>query len=84
MIYVFTSGTWRSLVFVRSAIILSYDVASGSEITPFIVYKEMKYGKISIKYNVYLKNLYFTAVKIYKLYFTGGICPLLFEPTPES
>ena len=64
MIYVFTSGTRHSLVFVRSAIILSYDVASGSEITPFIEYKEIKYGKISIKFDVYFKKLYFTAVKI--------------------
>ena len=30
----------------------------------FNIYKEMKYGKILIKYNVYLKRLYFTAVKI--------------------
>ena len=30
----------------------------------FIINKEMKYGKILIKYNVYLKKLCFMAVKI--------------------
>ena len=30
----------------------------------FIIYKEMKYRKILIKYNLYLKKLYCTAVKI--------------------
>ena len=54
---------------------ISYDVASESEITPFIIYKVMKYRKILIKYNAYLKkavfhsrenikSCIFTAVKI--------------------
>ena len=29
-----------------------------------IIYEVMKYRKIMVKYNVYLKKLYFTAVKI--------------------
>ena len=33
-------------------------------IDSFIIYKDMKYIKILIKYNVYLKKLYVTAVKI--------------------
>ena len=54
---------------------LSYNVASGSGITPFIIYKVMKYRKILIKYNAYfkkavfhsrenIKSCIFTAVKI--------------------
>ena len=61
----------------------------------FIIYKVMKYRKILIKYNAYLKKMYFTVVKIskvvfslqwkYKLYFTGEIgCPLLSPLTSLS
>ena len=38
---------------------LSYDVASGSEIMPFIIYKVIKYRKILIKYNAYFKKAVF-------------------------
>ena len=39
-------------------------INSSSKVSLFIIYKVTKYRKILIKYNVYLKKLYFTAVKI--------------------
>ena len=36
----------------------------------FIIYKELKYRQILIKYNVYLKKSYFTCENINKSYFT--------------
>ena len=55
--------------------VLSYDSVSRIEISPFIIYKVMKYRKILIKYNAYfkkavfhsrenIKSCIFTAVKI--------------------
>ena len=53
---------------------LSHDVGCWSDITSFIIYKVMKYRKVWIIYNAFLKQLYYTCGPLCERKPVFGVC----------